>query len=259
MTTTKQSWLKRSLAMFLAVVMVMGMGVTNAFAAEKTTLEQLQELIAYADTLEEADYTPESWKTFKETRDAIADPTQIPEQYQQMTLDRVQAAIDQLVPAEKTDLEKLQSLLKEIDSMDSSIYTETSWKDLIEARNSITDPNQIPEAYLSATISRLQSLVDGLVLKEDQASQFNIIVSEMENGVVSADVDKAVEGAIVTLVVTPDPGFELKSLTVMDASGQAVEGNDNMFEMPQNPLQPNLSVEKREWKYLSYNHANPYF
>lgn len=232
MTTTKQSWLKRSLAMFLAVVMVMGMGVTNAFAAEKTTLEQLQELIAYADTLEEADYTPESWKTFKETRDAIADPTQIPEQYQQMTLDRVQAAIDQLVPAEKTDLEKLQSLLKEIDSMDSSIYTETSWKDLIEARNSITDPNQIPEAYLSAIISRLQSLVDGLVLKEDQASQFNIIVSEMENGVVSADVDKAVEGAIVTLVVTPDSGFELKSLTVMDASGQAVEVNDNMFEMP---------------------------
>lgn len=81
MTTTKQSWLKRSLAMFLAVVMVMGMGVTNAFAAEKTTLEQLQELIAYADTLEEADYTPESWRTFKKTRDAIVDPTQIPEEY----------------------------------------------------------------------------------------------------------------------------------------------------------------------------------
>ena len=32
MTTTKQSWLKRSLAMLLAVMMVMSMGVTNAFA-----------------------------------------------------------------------------------------------------------------------------------------------------------------------------------------------------------------------------------
>lgn len=34
MTTTKQSWLKRSLAMLLAVMMVMSMGVTNAFAAD---------------------------------------------------------------------------------------------------------------------------------------------------------------------------------------------------------------------------------
>ena len=40
MTTTKQSWLKRSLAVLLAVMMVMGMGmgVTNAFDAEKTNL-----------------------------------------------------------------------------------------------------------------------------------------------------------------------------------------------------------------------------
>ena len=35
MTPTKQSWLKRSLAMLLAVRMVMSMGVTNAFAADK--------------------------------------------------------------------------------------------------------------------------------------------------------------------------------------------------------------------------------
>ena len=34
MTTTKQSWLKRSLAVLLAVMMVMSMGVANVFAAE---------------------------------------------------------------------------------------------------------------------------------------------------------------------------------------------------------------------------------
>ena len=33
MTTTKQSWLKRSLAVLLAVMMVMSMGVANVFAA----------------------------------------------------------------------------------------------------------------------------------------------------------------------------------------------------------------------------------
>ena len=32
MTTTKQSWLKRSLAVLLAVMMVMSMGVANVFA-----------------------------------------------------------------------------------------------------------------------------------------------------------------------------------------------------------------------------------
>ena len=33
MTTTKQSWIKRSLAVLLAVMMVMSMGVANVFAA----------------------------------------------------------------------------------------------------------------------------------------------------------------------------------------------------------------------------------
>ena len=65
-TTTKQSWLKRSLAILLAVMMVMSMGVANVFAAgtessEKSVKEQLQELLDYADTLDPTDYTPESW------------------------------------------------------------------------------------------------------------------------------------------------------------------------------------------------------
>ena len=51
MTRTKQSWLKRSLAVLLAVMMVMSMGVTNALAAEKTTAEKYAELHAYASTL----------------------------------------------------------------------------------------------------------------------------------------------------------------------------------------------------------------
>ena len=37
MTTTKQSWLKRSLAVLLAVMMVMSMGVANVFAAVEST------------------------------------------------------------------------------------------------------------------------------------------------------------------------------------------------------------------------------
>lgn len=246
MTTTKQSWLKRSLAVLLAVMMVMSAGIANVFAAEKTTLEQLQDLIAYADTLEESNYTPESWKTFKEARDTIIDPTQIPERFQQMALEKLQGAIDQLVPVEQTDLEKLQSLLQKIDSMDSSLYTEESWNKLMDARKQIVDPTQIPDRFLANTISMLQSLVDGLVLKEGQTTQFDITVSEMKNGVVSTDVDKAAEGAIVTITVTPEPGFELKSITVMDESSKAVEVNDNKFKMPASKVFITAEFSKKE-------------
>ena len=246
MTTTKQSWLKRSLAVLLAVMMVMSAGIANVFAAEKTTLEQLQDLIAYADTLEELNYTPESWKTFKEARDTIIDPTQIPERFQQMALEKLQGAIDQLVPVEQTDLEKLQSLLQKIDSMDSSLYTEESWNKLMDARKQIVDPTQIPDRFLANTISMLQSLVDGLVLKEGQTTQFDITVSEMQNGVVSTDVDKAAEGAIVTITVTPEPGFELKSITVMDESSKAVEVNDNKFKMPASNVFITAEFSKKE-------------
>ena len=37
MTTTKQSWFKRSLAVLLAIMMVMSMSMTNALAADFST------------------------------------------------------------------------------------------------------------------------------------------------------------------------------------------------------------------------------
>ena len=45
MTTAKQSWLKRSLAVLLAVMMVMSMGVANVFAAgEKCPTPEVYDL-----------------------------------------------------------------------------------------------------------------------------------------------------------------------------------------------------------------------
>ena len=41
-------------------------------------------------------------------------------------------------------------------------------------------------------------------------------------GTVSADKENAAEGDIVTLTVTPEPGYELDTLTVKDADGKAV-------------------------------------
>ena len=52
MTTTKQSWLKRSLAVLLAVMMVMSMGVANVFAAEPTVYDELNALLDEIDSLD---------------------------------------------------------------------------------------------------------------------------------------------------------------------------------------------------------------
>ena len=45
MTMTKQSWLKRSLAVLLAVMMVMSMGVANVLAAKAMGLPRLPDIL----------------------------------------------------------------------------------------------------------------------------------------------------------------------------------------------------------------------
>lgn len=114
MTTTKQSWLKRSLAVLLAVMMVMSMGVTNALAAEKTTAEKYAELHAYASTLKEEDYTEESWAEFEELWSAInsiSDVSGLSQAVQENFLSRLETAINGLEKvSEKTTAEKYAEL-----------------------------------------------------------------------------------------------------------------------------------------------------
>ena len=106
MTTTKQSWLKRSLAVLLAVMMVMSMGVANVFAAgtessEKSVKEQLQELVDYADTLDPADYTPESWSPVNILLTGIKaniNNEEMLSQYGEQWLSTLKQKIDELVP-----------------------------------------------------------------------------------------------------------------------------------------------------------------
>ena len=59
-----------------------------------------------------------------------------------------------------------------------------------------------------------------------------IIVEEAENGFVTANRSRAASGDIVTLTVTPDTGYELETLTVMDGNANALPVTDNQFIMP---------------------------
>ena len=61
---------------------------------------------------------------------------------------------------------------------------------------------------------------------------YTITLSEAENGTVTGP-DTACEGDTVTLTVTPDSGYGLSSLTVMDADNNEITVTDNKFTMPE--------------------------
>lgn len=67
-------------------------------------------------------------------------------------------------------------------------------------------------------------------------SAYPITVNETENGIVASSRKRAHEGVRITITVTPDAGWTLKDLTVVDVDGNEIElkqdGNVFTFEMP---------------------------
>ena len=62
---------------------------------------------------------------------------------------------------------------------------------------------------------------------------FAVNLADTQHGTVSADYQRAGAGIIVTLTATPDPGWELGALTVVDADGNAVDvSSAQNFVMP---------------------------
>ena len=68
-----------------------------------------------------------------------------------------------------------------------------------------------------------------VVTKEQK---YTITIAATENGTVTASAEQAVAGAEITLTVEPAIGYELKALTVKDASNEAVAVTENKFIMP---------------------------
>ena len=58
-----------------------------------------------------------------------------------------------------------------------------------------------------------------------------VIINESQHGTVTADKMTAAEGETVTLTITPDPGYELDTLTVVNDYNETIEVTDNAFEM----------------------------
>ena len=65
-----------------------------------------------------------------------------------------------------------------------------------------------------------------------RVTKYTVTVASAANGQVSANVAQAAAGADVTVTAKPDIGYELKILTVTDASGKPVSLTGNTFTMP---------------------------
>ncbi len=83
--------------------------------------------------------------------------------------------------------------------------------------------------------------------------KYTITVSELEHGRVTPNVSETEAGNIVTLVVTPDYGYELESLSYVcdpNTSGVSVPIENNQFQMPASNV-----IVSATFKFKSYNIA----
>ena len=96
-----------------------------------------------------------------------------------------------------------------------------------EAANTPWDPNS------ALTFTSKTFTVNFYVSGKEPAPTYTVSIDEeITGGTVTADPTSAEEGAEVTLTVTPDDGYILKTLTVTDASDEEVTVTDNKFTMP---------------------------
>ena len=95
---------------------------------------------------------------------------------------------------------------------------------------------------LDAPLSNLDQSVSGGVESapavtepaptEPEVTKYTITNGTMTNGQVTASHSSAAKGTVVTLNVSPAAGYELDTLTVKDASKNALSITDNKFTMP---------------------------
>lgn len=88
---------------------------------------------------------------------------------------------------------------------------------------------------------------------------YDIDVADSENGSVKASLGNASEGSVITLTVTPDEGYRLGSITVIDENGDDVEvrrsGSEYKFTMPDSDVRVSAHFV-RDTGALPFNDVN---
>ena len=149
-----------------AVLDMLQEAVDGLVEREETTLDKIYAMLEYMNSLNEEDYTADSWAEMVEVRDSVEAPEETPEWLQQGVLDMLQAAVDGLVEREETTLDKIYAMLEYMNSLNEEDYTADSWAEMVEVRDSVEAPEETPERLQQAVLDMLQAAVDGLVKKE---------------------------------------------------------------------------------------------
>ena len=65
---------------------------------------------------------------------------------------------------------------------------------------------------------------------------YRVRISQTEGGKVESDKTRSFAGRVFTLTVTPDEGYELVMLTVIDSDGNEIVGKDGSYIMPKSDV-----------------------
>ena len=104
----------------------------------------------------------------------------------------------------------------------------------------VLDDTGIPNSYRLTKVKG-----DVTITVTTSKVDYSIIVGDTTGGMVSADQPSATVGDIVTLSITPDQGYELDTLYVMDGSNNEVQVNDRYeFVMPAGDVTVQASFKK---------------
>ncbi len=192
MTTAKKSWFKRSLAVLLAVMMVMSMGISDVFAAEPTVYDKLNALLDEIDSLDGDKYVKSGYDALMEQAEGIVRPVRPPEDEDDMTegmpeaianilLENLQKQMEKLVLLDSA-WGKLETLLDEIYALESEDYVASGYDALMEQADSVdrpVDPNVMPETIANAMYSNLQGLKEKLVAADSAWGRLEALLDKV--------------------------------------------------------------------------------
>ena len=109
--------------------------------------------------------TPRRAEAFKDQRDTITEPEEIPRQFLDTVINALQEAMDGLVKQE-SKLDKLLALLEEADGKESD-YTPESWEAFKDQRTPSQSRRRY-RAFLDTGDKRTTETMDGLVKQESK-------------------------------------------------------------------------------------------
>ena len=191
MTTTKQSWFKRSLAVLLAVMMVMSMGVANVFAAEPTVYDELNALLDEIDSLDGSQYVKSGYDALIEQTNSVNRPVRppegendqggMPENVAELFLGMLQQQMSKLVLLDSA-WGKLETLLDEIFALNSEDYVASGYDALMEQAKSVNrpiDPEEMPENMATLMYDRLKEAKDALVAADSAWGRLEALLDEI--------------------------------------------------------------------------------